>query len=147
MENKYNFKTFGDLKVGDQMYCYTKMKVISYTIIDIQDKEEVSTSWSHDHKEIKNIKKYRFIKYINSKGKEYELEFDDNPSYSRNSELEKFRCKNYSGEVFSDRNAIIKYITDLYDYRKQKLVELQYLYDKERDYIEKYKECLKNLPD
>ncbi len=147
MENKYNFKTFGQLQIGDQMYCYMKMKVISYTIIDIKNKEEVSTSWTYDHKEIKKVNRYRIIKYINSKGQEYTLDFNDTPKYRVNSELDDFRCTNYSGEVFSDRNAVIKYITDLFDYRKQKLEKLQIQYDKERSYIEKYKECLKNLPE
>jgi hypothetical protein len=41
----------------------------------------------------------------------------------------------------------IKHVTDLYDYRKEKLAKLQVQYDKERNYIEKYKECLKNIPD
>jgi hypothetical protein len=146
MENKYNFKTFGQLQIGDQMYCYTKMKVIPYTIINIENKEEVSTSWTY-HKEIIKSNRYRIIKYINSKGQEYTLEFNDTPNYRINSELEDFQRKNYSGEIFSDRNAVIKYVTDLFDYRKQKLKKLQIQYDKERDYIEKYKECLKNLPE
>ena len=41
----------------------------------------------------------------------------------------------------------IKYVTDLYDYRLAKMEKLRTSYDKECALVEKYKQCLKNIPD
>ena len=135
-------KTFKDLKVGDRIYVYQRMKINYYTIIDISHYTETSVDYTWDHKERKTEKHFTFITYKNSQNKEFDIEFTD-------SQLENYESKTSYGRdpIFADREIAIKHVTDLYDYRKEKLAKLQVQYDKERNYIEKYKECLKNIPD
>ena len=87
-------------------------------------------------------KNFTLITYKNSQNKEYDIEFAD-------SELDNYESKTTYGRdpIFANREMAIKHVMDLFEYRKEKLAKLQAQYDKERDYIEKYKECLKNLPD
>ena len=135
-------KTFKDLKIGDRIYIYQRMKINYYTIINIDHLKEISTDYTWDHKERKTEKNFTLITYKNSQNKEYDIEFTD-------SELDNYESKTTYGRdpIFANREMAIKHVMDLFDYRKEKLAKLQAQYDKERDYIEKYKECLKNLPD
>ena len=44
-------KTFKDLKIGDRIYNYQRMKISYYTIIDINHLKETSIDYTWDHKE------------------------------------------------------------------------------------------------
>lgn len=135
-------KTFKDLKIGDRIYVYQRMKIGYYTIIDISKLKEISTEYTWDHKEVKREKNFIFIKYKNSQNKEYDIEFSENT-------LDECESKTTYGRdpIFADREAAIKYVTDLYDYRLAKMEKLRDAYDKECACVEKYKQCLKNIPD
>lgn len=135
-------KTFKDLKIGDRIYNYQRMKIGYYTIIDINHLKETSVDYTWDHKERKTEKKFIIITYQNSQNKEFTIELTE-------SQLEKCESRmTYGGiPLFSDRELAIKYVTDLYDYRLKKMEKLRDAYDKECACIEKYKQCLKNIPD
>ena len=135
-------KTFKDLKSGDRIYVYQRMKIGYYTIIDIHNFKETSTRYTWNHQEIKTEKHFTLITYKNSQNKEFDIEFED-------SQLDNYESKTTYGRdpIFADREAAIKYVTDLYNYRLKKLADLQAKYDKEKSYVEKYQECLKNIPD
>lgn len=135
-------KTFKDLKSGDRIYVYQRMKIGYYTIIDIHSFKETSTRYTWNHQEIKTEKHFTLITYKNSQNKEFDIEFED-------SQLDNYESKTTYGRdpIFADREAAIKYVTDLYNYRLKKLADLQVKYDKEKSYVEKYQECLKNIPD
>ena len=113
-----------------------------FTGIDISHYIETSVDYTWDHKERKTEKHFTFITYKNSQNKEFDIEFTD-------SQLENYESKTDYGRdpIFSDKELAIKHVLNLYNYRKEKLAKLQVQYDKERNYIEKYKECLKNIPD
>jgi hypothetical protein len=132
-------KTFKDLVKGDRIYTYQKMKISFYTVTDVEHREETSIDWTWDHKERKTVKRYVFIYYKNTQGREDTLSFSD--------DFDECETYNYGVNLFSNREAAIKHVTDLYNYRLEKLEKLRNKYDKERSYIEKYKECLKHLPD
>ena len=135
-------KTFGDLQVGDRIYYFQRMKIGFYTITSVENFTETSIDYTWNHEEVKRDKNYTIIKYINSQNKEFDIEFNQY-------QLEGFKSRTRYGStpIFSDRNAAIKHVTDLFDYRKGVLADLQARYDKERTLIEKYKDCLSNLPD
>jgi hypothetical protein len=135
-------KTFKDLKIGDRIYVYQRMKIIYYTIVDVRTLKETSTSYTWDHKEIKLERKFIIITYKNSQNKENDIEFSEY-------ELEKCESRTTYGRdpIFADREVAIKYVTDLYDYRVAKIEKLRTAYDKECSIVEKYKQCLKNIPD
>ena len=135
-------KTFKDLKIGDRIYVYQRMKIIYYTIVDVRSLKETSISYTWDHKERKTEKNFTIITYINSKNKEFDIEFTDTQLKKGDSRT------NYGRDpIFADREVAIKYVTDLYDYRLKKIEKLRDAYDKECACIEKYKQCLKNIPD
>ena len=135
-------KTFKDLQIGDRMYVYQKMKIIYYTITNINNLTETSIDYTWDHKEVKREKNFIIITYKNSQNKEYDIEFSEY-------ELDKYESRTTYGRdpIFANREAAIKYVTDLYDYRLKKMEKLKTAYDKECACVEKYKECLKNIPD
>ena len=135
-------KTFKDLKIGDRIYNYQRMKIGYYTIININHLKETSIDYTWDHKERKTEKHFTIITYKNSQNKEFTIELTE-------LQLEKCESKTtYGGTpLFSDRELAIKYVTDLYDYRLAKMEKLKKAYDKEYVCVEKYKECLKNIPD
>ena len=135
-------KTFKDLKIGDRIYNYQKMKLGYYTVIDIHTLKETSVDYTWDHKKRKRERKFVIITYKNSQGKEFDIEFtgadlNDVQSYTTYGRV----------QIFSDKEAAIKYVTDLYDYRLAKMEKLRTSYDKECALVEKYKQCLKNIPD
>ena len=39
-------KTFKDLKIGDRIYVYQRMKIGYYTIVDINKLKEISTEYT-----------------------------------------------------------------------------------------------------
>ena len=135
-------KTFKDLKIGDRIYNYQRMKIGYYTIININHLKETSIDYTLDHKERKTEKNFIIITYKNSQNKEFTIEFTE-------SQLERNEsCTMYGGiPIFSDRDMAIKHVTDLYDYRLAKMEKLRTSYDKECTLVEKYKQCLKNIPD
>ena len=135
-------KTFRDLAIGDRIYVYLNMKITYYTITNISHLKETETSYDRFHNEITKTKLYTIITYVNTQNKENDIEFKD-------IDLDNSQDKtNYGGNpIFADRDLAIKYVTDLFDYRLEKLKQLEAKYDKERSYVEKYKECLKNIPD
>ena len=135
-------KTFKDLKIGDRIYNYQRMKIGYYTIININHLKETSVDYTWDHKERKTEKNFIIITYQNSQNKEFNIEFTEE-QLERNES-----CTMYGGTpIFSDRDMAIKHVTDLYDYRLAKMEKLKKAYDKEYICVEKYKECLKNIPD
>ncbi len=135
-------KTFKDLKIGDRIYNYQRMQIGYYIITNIDHLKETSVDYTWDHKERKTEKNFTIITYKNSQNKEFTIEFTD-------IQLEKSESRTNYGyiPIFADREVAIKYVTDLYDYRVAKMEKLKTVYDKEYNIVEKYKQCLKNIPD
>ena len=135
-------KTFEDLQVGDRIYYFQRMKIGYYIITSIENCTDTFVDYTYRHEKITREKNYTIIKYKNSQNKEFDIEL--NPL-----NLCKYQSRTRYGStpIFSDKNAAIKHVTDLFDYRKSVLESLQERYTKERNLIEKYKECLSNLPD
>lgn len=135
-------KTFRDLAIGDRIYVYLNMKITYYTITNISHLKETETSYDRFHNEINKTKLYTIITYVNTQNKENDIEFKD-----IDLDISQTKTNHGGNPIFADRDLAIKYVTDLFDYRLEKLKDLEAKYDKERSYVEKYKECLKNIPD
>lgn len=135
-------KIFKDLKIGDRIYNYQRMQIGYYIITNIDNLSETSVDYTWDHKRVERKNKYTVITYKNSQGKENTVEFDE---YGLNEYISRTRYG--STLIFSDKEMAIKYVTDLYNYRVEKLKKLKEKYDKEYAYVEKYKECFENIPD